>query len=74
MLRSTIGARRTEQESFYFVAIACRVTERERNQIYRRRRHESKQQNNAQQAFVQMTIPRSDLENYSYHNYEWRIK
>ena len=56
MLRSTIGARRTEQESFYFVSITCRVIERERNQICRRRRHESKQQNNAQQAFVQMTI------------------
>ena len=45
MLRLTFGARRPEQESFYIVTIACRVTERERNQIYRRRRHSRKQQN-----------------------------
>ena len=37
--RYTFGARRPEQESFYTVTIACRVTERERNQICRRRRH-----------------------------------
>ena len=45
MLRSTFGARRSEQESFYIMTIACRVTERERNQICRRRRHSRKQQN-----------------------------
>ena len=37
--RLTFGARRPEQESFYIVKIACQVTERERNQICRRRRH-----------------------------------
>ena len=41
ILRSSFGARRPEQESFYIVTIACRVTERERNQICRRRRHKS---------------------------------
>ena len=44
-LRSTFGARRPEQESIYIVTIACRVTERERNLICRRRRHSRKQQN-----------------------------
>ena len=48
MCRSPFGARRPEQESFYIVTIACQVTERERNQICRRRRHSRKQQNNAQ--------------------------
>jgi hypothetical protein len=35
MLRSTFGACRPEQESFNIVTIACRVTEREQNQICR---------------------------------------
>ena len=48
MLRSTFEARRPEQESFYIVKIACQMTERERNQICRRRRHSCMQQNNAQ--------------------------
>ena len=39
ILRSSFGARRPEQESFYIVTISCRVTEHERNQICRRRRH-----------------------------------
>ena len=39
MLRSAFGARRPEQESFYIVTIACRVTEREQSHICRRRRH-----------------------------------
>ena len=41
MLRSAFGARRHEQESFYVVKIACQVTERERNQICRRRGQKS---------------------------------
>ena len=41
ILRSAFGARRPEQESLYIVTIACRMTERERDQICRRRRHKS---------------------------------
>ena len=56
MLRSTFGIRRPEQESFYIVTIACRVTERERNQICRRQRHSSKPQNSPSPAFAKVVI------------------
>ena len=41
ILRSAFGARSPEKESFYVVKIACQVTERERNQICRRRGQKS---------------------------------